>query len=214
MTTDAKMQDKEICHTITIDGHSLTIQDVVSVARAEKKAVSLQLTEDAIRAVNRSSEAVQELVKQKKTVYGITTGFGAFRKQSIPSNELKQLQRNIVRSHAAGVGKPLDRDVVRAMMLIRANTLASGYSGIRLETLQLLLNMIERGVHPVIPRQGSLGASGDLAPLAHMSLVMIGEGAAEVDGEVFSGVEALRQADLQPVELDAKEGLALVSEYE
>jgi len=198
-------------HNITIDGHHLTIQDVVTVAKAdESDKVSLSLSEDAIQAVNRSAAAVQELVRQKKTVYGITTGFGAFRKKTIPNSDLKELQRNIVRSHAAGVGKPLERDAVRAMMLIRANTLASGYSGIRLETLRLLLNMIERGVHPIVPRQGSLGASGDLAPLAHMSLVMIGEGTAEVHGEVLAGARALEQVGLKPVELAAKEGLALV----
>ena len=199
-------------HTVTIDGHHLTIRDVVTVAKAAKpNEVSLKLTEDAIRAVNRCSHAVQELVAQGKTVYGITTGFGAFRKKTIPNRDLQELQRNIVRSHAAGVGKPLGTDAVRAMMLIRANTLSSGFSGIRLETLQLLLHMIERGVHPIVPRQGSLGASGDLAPLAHMSLVMIGEGKAEVHGEVLPGDEALKRVGLEPVELAAKEGLALTN---
>lgn len=198
-------------HIVTIDGHHLTIEDVVSVAKAdESNKVSLKLSDDAIHAVNRSSSAVKELLEQGKTVYGITTGFGAFRKQTIPSSDLRELQRNIVRSHAAGVGKPLGVQDVRSMMLIRANTLASGYSGIRLETLRLLLNMIERGVHPIVPRQGSLGASGDLAPLAHMALVMIGEGKAEVNGEILSGSEALKRVDLVPVELEAKEGLALV----
>lgn len=198
-------------HTLTIDGHHLTIQDVVTVAKASPHdEVSITLSEKSIQAVNRCAAAVQQLVSEEKTVYGITTGFGAFRNKTIPSSDLKALQRNIIRSHAAGVGKPLDADAVRAMMLIRANTLASGYSGIRLETLQLLLNMIERGVHPVVPRQGSLGASGDLAPLAHMSLVMIGEGTAEVDGKVLPGAEALEQVGLEPVVLEAKEGLALV----
>lgn len=201
-------------HTIIIDGHSLTIQAVITIAKATKHdKVTLKLSDAAIQAVNRSANAVQGLVQQGKTVYGITTGFGAFRKTTIPTNDLRKLQRNIVRSHAAGVGKPLDTDAVRAMMLIRANTLASGYSGIRLETLQLLLKMIERGVHPIVPRQGSLGASGDLAPLAHMSLVMIGEGTAEVNGKTMTGGKALTSVGLKPVELAAKEGLALVRTY-
>jgi len=199
-------------HTIIIDGHSLTIQDVITVAKATKHDnVSLLLSNAAIQSVNRSANAVQELVQKGATVYGITTGFGAFRKMTIPINDLRKLQRNIVRSHAAGVGKPLDTNVVRAMMLIRANTLASGYSGIRLETLKLLLSMIEQRVHPIVPRQGSLGASGDLAPLAHMSLVMIGEGTAEVNGDTMMGVEALKSVGLKPVELAAKEGLALTN---
>jgi histidine ammonia-lyase len=193
--------------TVIIDGHSLTVQDVIDVAKATNDDhVSLKLADAAVQAVSRSAKAVQELVQQKNTVYGITTGFGAFCKTTIPTNDLNTLQRNIVRSHAAGVGKPLDIDAVRAMMLIRANTLASGYSGIRLETLQLLLQMIERGIHPIVPRQGSLGASGDLAPLAHMSLVMIGEGKAIVNGETMSGNEALKSVGLEPVELAAKEG--------
>ena len=126
-----------------------------------------------------------------RVVYGITTGFGAFKDKLIPPDQVAQLQRNIVMSHAGGVGPPFETPVVRAMMLIRANTLAKGYSGIRQETLDLLLHMIERGVHPVVPTQGSLGASGDLAPLAHIALVMIGLGEAEYGGEVFPGGEAL-----------------------
>jgi urocanate hydratase len=199
-------------HTIIIDGHSLTIEDVITVAKATKHDnVSLLLSNAAIQAVNRSANAVPELVQKGETVYGITTGFGAFCKTTIAINDLRKLQRNIVRSHAAGVGKPLDTNVVRAMMLIRANTLASGYSGIRLETLKLLLSMIEQRVHPIVPRQGSLGASGDLAPLAHMSLVMIGEGTAEVNGDTMTGVEALKSVGLKSVELAAKEGLALTN---
>lgn len=199
--------------SVTIDGHDLTIEDVVAVAKATTDVVSLTLTHEAKVAIRRSSSAVQDIVLKGETpVYGITTGFGAFRKKIIPKSDLRQLQINILRSHAAGVGKPLDTQIVRAMMLIRANTLASGYSGCQLQTVELLLHMIERGVHPVVPRQGSLGASGDLSPLAHMSLVMIGEGKAEVENRILPGAEALSSVGLHPLEkLQAKEGLALTN---
>ena len=146
-----------------------------------------------------------------RVVYGITTGFGAFKDKLIPPDQARELQRNIIMSHAVGVGAPFPTAVVRAMMLIRANALAKGYSGIRPEVLRLLLSMIERGVHPIVPLQGSLGASGDLAPLAHMALVMIGLGEAEFGGKRMSGGAALARADLAPVELAAKEGLALTN---
>ena len=197
--------------TIVIDGHNLKIQDVITVARAAPGSMSLPLLPSAIAAVERASQAVEQIVRENQVVYGITTGFGAFKDKIIPYDQLRQLQLNIVRSHATGVGYPLDTNIVRAMMLIRANALASGHSGIRLPTLTLLLNMIERGVHPVVPRQGSLGASGDLAPLAHMSLVLIGEGRAEVGGKLLPGDRALAEVGLQPVALAAKEGLALTN---
>ena len=197
--------------SISVDGQHLTIAQVVAAARATPGAVQLALTPASKAAIGRASRAVEHIVAEGRVVYGITTGFGAFKKTVIPHNQLRQLQRNIVRSHSTGMGSPLDTDVVRAMMLVRANTLASGHSGIRQPTLELLLRMIERGVHPVVPRQGSLGASGDLAPLAHIALVMIGEGRAEIGGRVLPGEEALAQAGLQPVELAAKEGLALTN---
>jgi len=198
-------------NTIDVDGRHLTIADVVAVAKAQPGEVGLHLTAEAGAAVERASNAVAAIVRERKVVYGITTGFGAFKDKVILPEEIRQLQRNILRSHSAGAGAPFDNAVVRAMMLVRANTLASGYSGIRLQTLQLLLNLIERGVHPLVPRQGSLGASGDLAPLAHMAMVLIGEGRAEVQGKLMSGAEALAAAGLQPVELAAKEGLALTN---
>ena len=194
---------------LILDGYNLTIPDVIAVAR--RRDVSLQVSDEARAAVRRASQAVEQIVADNRIVYGINTGFGAFKNTIIPKEALAQLQVNIVRSHAAGMGPPLETDVVRAMMLIRANTLASGFSGVRLETIRLLLDMLERGVHPIVPRQGSLGASGDLAPLAHMALVMIGEGRAEVDGVVMSGAEALRHADLKPITLAPKEGLALTN---
>ena len=151
------------------------------------------------------------MLGEGKIAYGITTGFGAFKDRVIAPDQVEQLQRNILVSHAVGVGDPFDRATTRAIMLIRANTLARGYSGIRLSTLQLLLDMLNAGVHPVIPEKGSLGASGDLAPLAHMSLPLIGEGEAEYRGEILPGGEALRRAGLAPVTLAAKEGLALTN---
>ena len=196
---------------IILDGNSLTIADVITVTRARPGALTLAMSPQARAAVARASQAVAQIVADGRVVYGINTGFGAFKNTTIPKNALRQLQINIVRSHSAGTGYPLDADIVRAMMLVRANTLASGYSGVRVETIELLLGMIELGVHPVVPRQGSLGASGDLAPLAHIALVMIGEGEAEFGGEIMSGAEALARAGLSPVELAPKEGLALTN---
>jgi histidine ammonia-lyase len=197
--------------TVIIDGSSLTIEQVVAVAYGQAGAPQVILSDDARARVNRAADAVQHLLSESRIAYGITTGFGAFKNRLIPLDEVENLQRNIVISHAVGVGDPFDAPTVRAVMLIRANTLASGYSGIRLATLQLLLDMLNAGIHPVIPEKGSLGASGDLAPLAHMSLVMIGEGEAEYCGQTISGAEALRQAGLKPVTLAAKEGLALTN---
>ncbi len=196
---------------IILDGLSLTIPDVIHVARVQAGELSIGLSKESQMAVRRASQAVERIIAENRIVYGINTGFGAFKNTIIPKEALQQLQVNIIRSHAAGMGPPLERDVVRAMMLVRANTLASGYSGARLKTIRLLLDMLERGVHPIVPRQGSLGASGDLAPLAHMALVMIGEGKAEVQGDVMPGAEALAKVGLQPLILAPKEGLALTN---
>ncbi|MDW8317060.1 MAG: histidine ammonia-lyase [Anaerolineae bacterium] len=196
---------------LLLDGQSLTIEDVVAVAYAPPGSCRLDLAPEARQRVTAARRAVEDFVARQQVVYGITTGFGALCNRFIPPEETAQVQRNIVMSHAVGVGEPLETPVVRAMMLIRANTLAKGHSGCRPEVIDLLLRMVERGVHPVVPRQGSLGASGDLAPLAHMALVMIGLGEAEVDGRVLPGDQALAAAGLAPVELQAKEGLALTN---
>ncbi len=196
---------------LLLDGNTLTIPNVITVARAQPGEISLALSPQAREAVARASQAVEKIIADGRVVYGINTGFGAFKNTIIPKNALRQLQINIVRSHSAGTGHPLETDIVRAMMLVRANTLASGYSGVRIQTIELLLRMIERGVHPVVPRQGSLGASGDLAPLAHIALVMIGEGEAELGGEIMPGAQALARAGLSPIELAPKEGLALTN---
>lgn len=197
--------------TVILDGGSLTFDDVLAVAYGEPSSPKVILSDEAKRNVNRAAGAVQQLLEDDVIAYGITTGFGAFKDKVIHPDEVKQLQYNILVSHAVGVGDPFTTPITRAIMLIRANTLAKGYSGIRLETLELLLAMLNLGIHPIIPEKGSLGASGDLAPLAHMSLPLIGEGEVIYQGERMEGAAALRQAGLEPLELAAKEGLALTN---
>ncbi|MGH2535967.1 MAG: histidine ammonia-lyase, partial [Candidatus Promineifilaceae bacterium] len=192
---------------LNISGADLRVDDVVAVAAGRPVA----LDPAALPAMERSRRAVEELVARGDHAYGITTGFGRFKDRIISPAETVQLQQNLVRSHAAGVGPALPEPTVRAMLLVRANTLALGYSGVRPELVELLLAMLNRGVHPHIPSQGSLGASGDLAPLAHLALVVIGEGQACYQGELLAGREALRRAELRPLTLQAKEGLALLN---
>lgn len=196
---------------IIIDGESLTFEQVVAIAYGQPGSPRVVLSETANAKVNRCAAAVQTLLDRGEIAYGITTGFGAFKDKVISLEEVETLQRNIVLSHAVGVGKPFDIPTVRAIMLIRANTLARGFSGIRLETLELILECLNRGVHPMIPEKGSLGASGDLAPLAHFACVLIGKGEAEYNGEQLNGGDALAKAGLAPITLAAKEGLALTN---
>src|ERR1043166_1231460 len=196
---------------IVLDGESLTLEQVIAVANGGPSQPKVVLAESARSAVVRCAAAVQTLLDRGEIAYGITTGFGAFKDKIISREEVETLQRNVVISHGVGVGKPFDNPTVRAIMLIRANTLARGFSGIRFETLQLIIDCLNAGVHPVIPEKGSLGASGDLAPLAHFGCLLIGEGKAEFRGELVSGAEALQRAGLSPVTLAAKEGLALTN---
>lgn len=196
---------------ITLDGENLTFEQVVQVAYGSPNNPQIVLAESAKAKVNRAAEAVDKLLERGEIAYGITTGFGALKDKIIPLDHVEKLQRNILISHAVGVGKPFDVPTVRAIMLIRANTLARGFSGIRLETLELLIEFLNLGIHPVIPEKGSLGASGDLAPLAHMALPLIGEGEAFVEGERLSGKVALSKFNLIPITLKAKEGLALTN---
>ena len=194
--------------TIRITGHDLTIADVVSVAR---RGVAVALDRGAEHKVADGAKLVAKLAEGDAPVYGVNTGFGDLARVRIPAADLKAQQRNLIRSHAAGVGEPLPPEVVRAILLLRAQTLATGRSGVRAETIHLLLDMLNRGVLPVIPRLGSVGASGDLAPLAHAALVLIGEGEAFHDGKRKPAADALRHADLKPIELGPKEGLALIN---
>ncbi|HLJ50747.1 MAG TPA: histidine ammonia-lyase [Bryobacteraceae bacterium] len=192
----------------TLDGSHLTIDDVVQVS-VGGDAVEIGL--EAMQNMERSRAVVERLAAGEAPVYAVNTGVGLLADVRIPADELEQLQRNVVRSHACGVGDPLSQAEVRAMMLIRANVLAKGFSGIRPIVAQRLCDLLNSRVTPVVPSQGSVGASGDLAPLAHMALVLIGEGEAEVDVRRLPGAEALRRVDLEPLTLAAKEGISLVN---
>ncbi|MBW3552867.1 MAG: histidine ammonia-lyase [Gemmatimonadetes bacterium] len=190
-----------------IHGDRLTLEDIERVAGED--APDLVLSDGARRGVAAAREVVDAAVREGRVVYGLTTGFGALAEVVIPPARIEELQENLIRSHAAGVGEPLPEAEVRAIMLLRANVLALGHSGVRVEVVERLLAMLNRRVHPVIPSRGSVGASGDLAPLSHIALVLMGEGEAIVDGERRPGGAALRAAGLEPLRLQAKEGLAL-----
>jgi len=174
-------------------------------------AVPAALSADARVRVDAARAVVDRLAGGDAAVYGINTGFGSFAEVRIPPESLERLQLNLLRSHASGVGEPLPVRAVRAMMALRANVLARGFSGIRVATLQALLDLLNRGVHPVVPSRGSVGASGDLAPLAHLALVLVGEGRAWSGDRQVPGAEALAAAGLAPVRLGPKEGLALIN---
>ena len=193
---------------LLLDGASLTLDDLETVARGPRP---VGLTPAARETVQRARRVVDDAVARKEVVYGVTTGFGNFADVVIPHDQLGQLQLNLVRSHAAGVGDPLDEAETRALMVLRANVLAKGFSGIRLQTLDLLVAMLNARIHPVIPSQGSVGASGDLAPLAHLALGLIGEGDCVHEGRRVPVAEALHKGGLAPVTLQAKEGLALIN---
>lgn len=194
--------------SIIINGNNLTLKKLVLAARYNYK---IQLDEESKRKVQKSRTIVDDIVKNEKTVYGVTTGFGKFANVSISKEDCKMLQKNLIMSHACGYGNSFPTETVRAIMLLRANALSKGFSGIRLSTLETLIEMLNKGVHPIIPEKGSLGASGDLAPLAHMVLPMIGEGKAEYKGEIMDGRKAMELAGIPTVELIAKEGLALIN---
>ncbi len=191
-----------------VDGQTLTADALDAVSRGTRSVV---LQTAARERMQRTRAVVDRAVASGDAVYGLNTGFGKLSEIAIPLSDLANLQRNLVRSHAAGVGAALPEREVRAMMLLRANVLASGYAGARTDVVELLLAMLERGVVPVVPEQGSVGASGDLAPLAHLALVLIGEGRARLRGEESDGATILARAGLVPLELQAKEGLALIN---
>jgi histidine ammonia-lyase len=205
------MKDCAVDEQLELDGQSLSFADVLRVAYGAPGVPMVVLNPTARERVDRAAAMVQRLLEEGRVAYGITTGFGAFKDRVIPRDQVEQLQRNILLSHAVGVGPMFDCPTTRAIMLIRANTLACGYSGIRSSTLDLLLALLNRGIHPQIPSRGSLGASGDLAPLAHMSLPLIGEGLVEYRGRLCPSTEAFAAAGLTPIILAAKEGLALTN---
>ncbi len=190
-------------------GSKISVEDVVSVAEGRTAA---RLGDRGRGALRRSRAVVEGFLADTSTAtYGVNTGFGALAEVRIDDAQLATLQRNLVLSHSVGVGAPLDRRTTRAMMLLRAQVLAQGYSGCRPLVVETLLEMLHKGVHPKIPRKGSVGASGDLAPLAHLALVLIGEGEAEYEGVWMPGPDAMAKAGVAPVELSAKEGLALIN---
>ncbi|MBI3183804.1 MAG: histidine ammonia-lyase [Myxococcales bacterium] len=193
---------------VQIDGDRLTLEDIHRVSRAE---AAVELAPAASQKVLAARELVDRMAAGDEAVYGINTGFGTLAEVRVDKKDLRQLQRNLVLSHAAGVGLPLPLPEARALLLLRANVLAKGYSGIRPETLALAIEMLNRDVVPVVPERGSVGASGDLAPLAHLALSLIGEGEAHYRGERMRSKDALSRAGLRPVTLEAKEGLALVN---
>jgi histidine ammonia-lyase len=194
--------------SIVLTGNELTFSQLYSVALHHE---TVSLSPDAIARMKASRAVVDQLVASGKTAYGINTGFGKLASVRISTEQVRQLQVNLVRSHACGVGELLSEAETRAMMLLRANALAKGLSGIRPSVVETLISMLNAGVHPVIPSQGSVGASGDLAPLAHLAQVVIGEGEALYKREKLPGAEALQRAGIAPVALEAKEGLSLLN---
>jgi histidine ammonia-lyase len=193
---------------VELNGQALTLSDVAAVALDGEEVKISDLARPRVLA---SREVVEEIIARDAVVYGVTTGFGKLSDVRIPHDAVSELQLNLVRSHACGIGDPLSEPEVRAMILLRANVLALGFSGIRFEIIQMLCEMLNRRVHPVVPEKGSVGASGDLAPLAHLALTVIGEGEAFLDGERMESGEALRRAKLRSAHLEAKEGLALLN---
>ncbi len=193
---------------ILIDGGSLNLDDFIEVTRND---APVKISEKAIENIHRSRVVVENLLSKKEPMYGINTGFGRFSDQAISEDQIDLLQLNLIRADATGAGSPFPREIVRGALLLRANSVIKGYSGVRQELPETMVKMLNRGVHPVIPEKGSVGASGDLCPLAHMVLPMIGEGQAEYLGQLMDGAKAMEMAGITPLKLKAKEGLALIN---
>ncbi len=200
--------DRRADSPVVLTGADLTIDDVEAVARGGADAT---LDVHARERMQEARDLIETLVAEGAVVYGVTTGFGALASTTIEPDQAGRLQENLLMSHAAGVGQAFPREIVRAMLLLRANTLALGHSGCRPLLVDRLLELLRREIHPVVPEQGSVGASGDLAPLAHLALPLIGRGEVEVGGSVMPAAVALRDAGLEPLRLEAKEGLALLN---
>src|SRR3989449_9106091 len=191
-----------------LNGQTLTLTEIATVAFGE---APVKVSSSARTRVSASRRVVEGIVARDDIVYGVSTGFGKLSDVRIPHDALAELQLNLVRSHACGIGNPLSEPEVRAMMLLRANVLALGLSGVRCEVIELLCEMLNRRIYPVVPEKGSVGASGDLAPLSHLALSLVGEGEAFFEGERMTSAEALRRAHLKPLQLETKEGLALLN---
>ena len=194
--------------TVQLDGHSLTIEQVVQVAR---DGAAVVLTDQARAAVQKARDYVDRKLAEGAVIYGLTTGFGKFSDTAIAPEDTARLQRNLIISHACAMGAPLPREAVRAAMVMRCNALSRGNSGIRPTTLQALIDMLNKGVTPIVPEKGSLGASGDLAPLSHIVLTLLGEGEAELEGVTMPSKQAMAKAGIATIDLAAKEGLALIN---
>ena len=191
-----------------LTGQPISLAQIAEVALGN---AAVEIGSSAHAMIHASRRVIDRVTEGDAVVYGVNTGFGKLSEVHIARADLRQLQLNLVRSHACGIGRPLSEPEVRAMMLLRANVLTLGFSGIRLEVIEMLAAMLNRGVHPMIPEKGSVGASGDLAPLAHLALTLVGEGEAFYKGERLESATALNRADLKPVVLEAKEGLALLN---
>ena len=193
---------------VVLTGSDLSVEEVAAVAR---HGATASFDPGAVERMDRSRAVIEKLVSEGAVVYGVTTGVGALADRRIPLEEATKLQEYLLLSHAAGVGEPLPREVVRAMLLLRANTFGLGYSGVRPLVAERLLEFLRLGIHPVVPAQGSVGASGDLAPLAHLALPLIGRGEVELNGAVLPALIALKETGLEPITLGPKEGLALLN---
>ena len=190
---------------VVLDGDHLQLKELVGIAR---NGWGVAIAETSKKRIHKARNLVENWVNQGERIYGVTTGFGALSEVTITLADTRRLQKKILLSHAAGMGKEMSEDVVRAMMALRINDFCRGNSGLRLATIQMLADLLNSGIVPVVPEKGSVGASGDLVPMAHLSLVMIGEGEAVVDGQRMSGAKALAARSIKPLELAAGEGLA------
>src|SRR5438876_2934494 len=193
---------------VTIQGQALTSADIITVTR---HYAPVTLGHESIARIEAARAVIERIADENQKVYGVTTGFGHLSRVRIPHDQLIELQHNLLRSHAAGVGEPLTEEVARAIMLLLAASLGRGNSGVRPEIVEMLLTLLNKRVYPLIPSRGSVGASGDLAPLAHLGLVLIGEGEGIYNGQRLQGSQILEQVGLAPLQLQAKEGLALIN---
>jgi len=205
------MLDFSKAKVFKLTGTNLSLEDLAFIAKAKPGQVKLEIEESSLLKMKKSRQVVLDIVKKGKPVYGINTGFGALASKQIAVEDLEQLQYNLIRSHCTGVGRPFIREVTRAIMLSRANCLIQGFSGVTPETIALLLDFINYGINPVIPEKGSVGASGDLAPLSHIALALIGEGEVEYEGKILRSDFVLHQIGKTPAKLGPKDGLALIN---
>ncbi len=196
---------------LILNGHDLTIEDVFAVARSSKGKIEITIDPQSLKKMQQSRDYVYDIVKKGAPVYGINTGFGALSNMHIADKDLSTLQINLIRSHCTGVGAPFSKEITRAIMLLRANCLVSGYSGVNPDIVQLIIDFLNHDITPIVPSKGSVGASGDLAPLSHIALCLIGEGMVEYDNKTINSSFAIKSINKVPAELGPKDGLALIN---